>query len=109
MCVYLLLVPHGALPSDHDLAAGLGLQLFGCQSSWAQDPPHEVELEKKKQNTHTHTSITKPPCTFGFDVCLCICDVFVLPGGGRRGTEIAHYMAAQGRNLPLTLSVSGPE
>lgn len=51
MCVYLLLVSHGALSSHHNLAAGLCLQLFGCQSTWAQDPPYEVELHKKKQYT----------------------------------------------------------
>lgn len=48
--VYLLLVSHGALSSHHNLAAGLCLQLFGRQSTWAQDPPYKVELNRK----HTH-------------------------------------------------------
>ena len=60
---YLLLVPHGALPSDHDLAAGLSLQLFGGEAAGPQDPPHKVELhtrEEKKRlreayTRHTHT------------------------------------------------------
>lgn len=50
--VYLLLVSHGALSSDHNLAAGLSLQLFGRESTWAQDPPYEVELHKGRK-THT--------------------------------------------------------
>lgn len=47
--VYLLLVSHGAFSSNHNLAAGLCLQLFGCQSTWAQDPPYEVKLHQKKK------------------------------------------------------------
>lgn len=50
--VYLLLVSHGALSSNHNLAAGLSLQLFGRESTWAQDPPYEVELHKGRK-THT--------------------------------------------------------
>lgn len=55
-CVYLLLVSHGALSSHHNLAAGLRLQLFGCQSTWAQDPPYEVKLHKRAKHTHNKTS-----------------------------------------------------
>lgn len=58
---YLLLISHGALPSHHNLAAGFCLQLFGCQSAGAQDPPYEVELT----NTKTHATrrwYTKTHC-----------------------------------------------
>ena len=63
MSSYLLLVPHGVLPSDHDLAAGLSLQLFGGEAAWPQDPSHKVELHTREERKrlrgafrrHTHT------------------------------------------------------
>ena len=44
---YLLLVPHGALPADHDFTSRLCLQLLGSESPRAQDTAHEVELPEK--------------------------------------------------------------
>ena len=46
--LYLGLVPHGALASNHDLAAGFLLQLFGGHAAGAQDSAHEVELHTKR-------------------------------------------------------------
>lgn len=46
---HLLLVPHGAFPSHHDLATCLGLQLLRRQATWPQDPPHEIELWGNKE------------------------------------------------------------
>ena len=43
--LYLFLVPHGALPPDHDLAAGLLLQLLGGHAAGAEDAAHKVELK----------------------------------------------------------------
>jgi len=40
----LLLVPHGALPPDHHLAARLLLQLLGCQPSGSKDSSDKVKL-----------------------------------------------------------------
>lgn len=55
---YLLFVPHGAFPSHHDLASGLGLQLLGCEPPRAQDPAHKIKL----QHTNTHTHLTHCIC-----------------------------------------------
>lgn len=44
---HLLLVPHGAFASHHDLAACFSLQLFGSEPTRPEDSPHKVEL-------HTH-------------------------------------------------------
>lgn len=134
-CVYLLLVSHGALSPHHNLAAGLCLQLFGCQSTWAQDPPYKVELHKRAKQTakkkttrlkEDYTHFTSQPQTVFFImslfiymccewVCLwglCIRDVSVL----LRGTKIAHYMGAglcwwhhRTAAVLLTLSVTTTE
>lgn len=84
-CVYLLLVSHGALSSNHNLTAGLCLQLFGCQSTRAQDPPDKVKLRKRKKNTlitkqakgidgqifNLQTQAVFLQCVC---VCVCMCD-----------------------------------
>lgn len=48
--LYLFLVSHGALSSHHNLAAGLSFQLFGRQSTWAENPPYKVELLKREKH-----------------------------------------------------------
>lgn len=53
---YLLLVPHRAPPTDHDLAAGLLLQLFGSHAARAEDPAHKVELQRATGKRHAVTS-----------------------------------------------------
>jgi len=116
--VYLLLVSHGALSSHHNLASGLCLELFGRQSTRAQDPAHEVKLHKRKKhmtvfkkrkNSHSQTvflqcvCVCVCVCVFACAACqcLCICDVLL------RETQIAHYTGAGG--VLLTLSVSKTE
>jgi hypothetical protein len=57
MPTHLLLVPHGALATDHDLAAGLLLQLLRGHAAGTQDPADEVELKKADTRHYIHTYI----------------------------------------------------
>lgn len=41
---HLLLVSHGAFSPHHNLAARLGLQLFGSQAAGPQDSSHKIKL-----------------------------------------------------------------
>jgi len=45
MCKYLFTVAHGTLSSDHNLTAGVLLDLFGGHTTWTKDPTDEVELQ----------------------------------------------------------------
>lgn len=44
---HLLLVAHGSLAADHDLAAGLLLQLLGRHATRSQNAADKVELKWK--------------------------------------------------------------
>lgn len=45
---HLLFVPHGALSSDHDLAACFCLQLLRRETSWPQNPAYEIILQRER-------------------------------------------------------------
>lgn len=46
---HLLFVPHGALSSDHDLAACFRLQLLRRETSWSQNPAYEIILQRERE------------------------------------------------------------
>ena len=45
-CTHLLLIPHGALSSDHNFTARLLFQLLRCHSSGSQNPSDKIELKQ---------------------------------------------------------------
>ena len=48
-CCYLLFVSHGPLSPNHNFTACLLFQLFGCHTSWTQNPAHKVKLKKREK------------------------------------------------------------
>ena len=46
---HLLFIAHRALAPDHDLAARLGLQLFGGHTTWPQYSAHKIELKQGRE------------------------------------------------------------
>lgn len=81
-CCYLLFVSHGPLSPNHNFTACLLFQLFGCHTSWTQNPAHKVKLKRKTGENvseirspwrcsnlyvrHTEKNIT---CTFRLHFC----------------------------------------
>ena len=66
-CCYLLFVSHGPLSPNHNFTACLLFQLFGCHTSWTQNPAHKVKLKRRKKMCQKYDHLE--------DALICMSDI----------------------------------